>query len=175
MNKLHIRIMLILSAIAIMAGCSASYKHDLLSTPSTKLLKGKSIVITTPSNGYYGDEEYSSSGKMTVTAVRSAFAKFSNNVTITANCKELSCLKESSSPKSDYYVIPEILHWEERATEWSGMPDKIKVKLSIYESQNWRELSSNIISGESKWATFGGDHPQDLLPEPLGNYIDSLY
>ncbi|WP_254924651.1 DUF4823 domain-containing protein [Aeromonas sp. A35_P] len=29
--------------------------------------------------------------------------------------------------------------------------------------------------GKSKWATFGGDHPQDLLPEPTEKYVNSLY
>jgi Domain of unknown function (DUF4823) len=36
-------------------------------------------------------------------------------------------------------------------------------------------VASTLISGQSKWATFGGDHPQDLLPEPLNSYVESLY
>ena len=72
-------------------------------------------------------------------------------------------------------AIPEILHWKDRATEWSGIPDKIEVKLSVYESNSEKELASTVLSGKSKWATFGGDHPQDLLAEPLNKYIGTLY
>ncbi len=75
----------------------------------------------------------------------------------------------------DHYIIPEILHWEDRATEWSGKPDKIEIKVTIHEGQDSKELTSAIISGKSKWATFGGYHPQDLLPEPLNKYIESLF
>lgn len=166
----------ILALIATMfAGCSATYKQSNLTEPTGKLLKGKSVVITTPSNGSYGNREYSESGKMTALAVRAAFARFSDNTTVSTDCKDLECLKKKDSSKFDYYVIAEILHWEDRATEWSGKPDRIEVKLSIHEGKSWRELASTIISGKSKWATFGGDHPQDLLPEPLNNYVASLY
>ena len=91
------------------------------------------------------------------------------------DCRELLCLKKDQSVSYDYYVIPEILYWEDRATEWSGIPDKIEVKVSVYDGQSAKELASTIILGKSKWATFGGDHPQDLLPDPLNKYVESLY
>ena len=149
------------------SGCAATYKQNTLAEPSAKLVKGKSVVISTPANGFYESKEYPASGRMTALAVRAAFARFSNATTVAPDCKDLACLKGVPSPSFDYYVIPEILHWEDRATEWSGIPDKIEVKVSIYDGLSWKELASTIISGKSKWATFGGDHPQDLLPEPL--------
>lgn len=78
----------------------------------------------------------------------------------------MGCLEKTQAQPYGYYVIPEILHWEDRATEWSGIPDRLEVKLSIFDG-NKKELASTIITGKSKWATLGGDHPQDLLPEPL--------
>ena len=71
--------------------------------------------------------------------------------------------------------MPEILHWEDRNTEWSGIKDKIEIKLVVYDAATGNELASTIIAGKIKWATFGGDHPQDLLPEPLKRYVESLY
>ena len=159
----------------IMTGCTATYKQNILAEPSAKLVRGKSVVISTPANGFYGNEEYLDSGRMTALAVRAAFAGFSNAVTVVPDCKDIECLKRVQSASFSYYVIPEILHWEERATEWSGIPDKIEIKVSIYDGQDKKELTSTIISGKSKWATFGGDHPQDLLPEPLNKYVGSLY
>jgi hypothetical protein len=157
------------------SGCTATYKQNTLVEPSAKLVRGKSVVISTPTNGFYGDEEYSASGRMTALAIRGAFAKFSNAATVVPDCKNIACLRSVQSTSSDYYVIPEILHWEERATEWSGIPDQIEVKVSIYDGQNQEELTSTVISGQSKWATWGGDHPQDLLPEPINKYVESLY
>jgi hypothetical protein len=169
------RLILILLSTVMMSGCAASYKQSLLSQPSSKLLKGKSVIISTPTNGSYENKTYVASGKTTANATRAAFAKFSNNTKIIADCSDISCLKTNASADFDYYVIPEILHWEDRNTEWSGISDKLEIKVSIYEGKSWNELASTIISGKSKWMTFGGDHPQDLLPEPLNKYIESLY
>lgn len=167
---------LLISTIAVfISGCAATYKHNAITEPDAKLVRGKSVVIATPSNGFYENKEYPSSGKMTANAIRNAFVRFTNSVSISPRCKDLDCIRNDRSRGYDYYVIPEILHWEDRATEWSGIPDRIEIKVSIYDSHSTRELASTIISGKSKWATFGGDHPQDLLPEPLGIYIGSLY
>lgn len=170
---MHITILIIM--LATVSGCASTYKQNILTEPTTKLLKGKSVAIATPANGSFEAKEYPVSGKMTALAVRAPFARFTNTIIVLTDCKELECLKKTGSATSDYYVIPEILHWEDRNTEWSGKPDRIEVKLSIYEGKTWKEIVSTIISGKSKWATFGGDHPQDLLPEPLNTYIESLY
>ena len=74
-----------------------------------------------------------------------------------------------------YLVQPEILHWEERATEWSGKSDRIKIRISIAEAETGNVIDSEIITGKSKWVTFGGDHPQDLLPTPINKYVVSLF
>jgi hypothetical protein len=43
------------------------------------------------------------------------------------------------------------------------------------DTQNNSTIDSVIINGKSRWGTFGGDHPQDLLHEPIGQYVDSLF
>jgi hypothetical protein len=74
-----------------------------------------------------------------------------------------------------YYAVPEILHWEDRATEWSGIKDKLEIKLTVYEAARPAPVASTVLSGKSKFMTFGGDHPQDLLPALIGAYVQSLY
>lgn len=169
------RISILMLLATMLFGCASVHEQNVLIRPTAKLIKGKSIVIATPTNGFYESTEYPASGKTTAFAIRSAFAKFSNTITVVPECKDLVCLKGIQKTGFDYYIIPEILHWEDRATEWSGKRDKIEIKVLIYEGQSWKELASAIISGTSKWATFGGDHPQDLLPEPLNKYAESLY
>ena len=169
------RLVILVLLASLVLGCSSIYDQKVLVQPSTKLIKGQSVVIATPSNGFYGTIEYPASGRTTAFEIRSAFTRYSNNVEVNSECKDLVCFKTSKALGFDYYVIPEILHWEDRATEWSGKPDKIEIKLSIFEGQSWKELASAILFGKSKWATMGGDHPQDLLPEPLNEYIGSLY
>ncbi len=49
------------------------------------------------------------------------------------------------------------------------------MKLSVYDGTTWGEIVSVSIYGTSKRGTFGGDHPQDLLPEPINKWVESLY
>jgi hypothetical protein len=115
-----LRIIALFVAAAVISGCAATYKQSNLAEPSAKLIKGKSVVIATPANGYYGSREYSGSGRMTALAVRAAFARHTNTITVSPDCKDLGCLQGSKATSFEYYVIPEILHWEDRVTSLFG-------------------------------------------------------
>ena len=142
-----------------LVGCSSTYDNTLVKDISVKLSQSKSVNITTPVNGVYGETVYKGSGDMTAKALKSSFIKYSDKVSIDSN--------------GDYEVKPEILHWEDRATEWSGKRDVIKVLISVYENNNL--ISKYIIFGRSKWFTFGGDHPEDLLQSLVDKHVQSLY
>jgi len=74
-----------------------------------------------------------------------------------------------------YLIIPKITHWEDRATEWSGIRDKMELFVKVIRVEDGVELRSAEIKGKSSWATFGGDHPQDLLKEPVAEFAVSLF
>jgi hypothetical protein len=42
----------------------------------------------------------------------------------------------STGTRSVYLIEPKILHWEDRATEWSGKANRVKVSLPLYRSRN---------------------------------------
>lgn len=169
------RRLFILALATLLSACASTYKQDVIATPSAKLERGKAVLVATPKNGFYEKDEYPASGRQTAVVTQAAFARFSNQVTVSPACSALACLQAEGGQRYAYFVVPEIFHWEDRATEWSGKPDRIEVKLVIFDAQNAKEVASTIISGKSKWATFGGDRPQDLLPEPIKLYVDSLY
>jgi uncharacterized protein DUF4823 len=49
-----------------------------------------------------------------------------------------------------YYVETVIMHWEDRNTEWSGIPDRIEIKLIIYDVKTGVEIASSVMNGKSK-------------------------
>ncbi len=161
--------------LAMLSGCTATYQQSPVTEGGLTLLPGKSIAVSTPENGTYDGKAYSQSGQMTAQAVRAAFAQFAGDVHVIADCKSMTCLRDAAPAGVAYFVVPEILHWEDRATEWSGIKDKLEVRLSIYGTQGESPIASTIISGKSKWMTFGGDHPQDLLAGPIRGYVASVY
>jgi uncharacterized protein DUF4823 len=149
------KVLLIVSIGIFLSGCAATYNQQILKSPTSKLERDKGVFISTPKNGWY---------VMTANALKAAFSRFSNNIYISEDCSGLECLKIIPTEKYAYFAEPDILHWEDRATEWSGLPDRIEVKISIYDAALGAEIASAVKSGKSKWATFGGDHPEDLLP-----------
>ncbi|MFX0203268.1 MAG: DUF4823 domain-containing protein [Candidatus Hodarchaeota archaeon] len=156
-------------------GCAASYKYADLKPITAKLDSTKGVLISTPQDGWYENTEYPNSGRMTANAIRAAFSKYSSTVDVVDSCHGENCLNSIDSKKYGYYVKPDILLWEERATEWSGKPDKIEIQIVIFEAATKEEIANTSYTGKSKWATLGGDHPQDLLPEPTNQFVGSLY
>ena len=168
-------LIMIVSALIVLSGCSSSYKHNEYQKPELKLDQSVGVLISTPENGWYDQTEYRNSGRMTANAIRGAFVKNTRKVSITTECKGAECLDNIDANKYGYYVEPVILHWEDRATEWSGKSDKIEIQIITYDAKTKKEIGNTAFSGSSKWATFGGDHPQDLLEEPTNQYVETLY
>lgn len=167
------KIVLVAGIIAL-AGCSANYHSVNLKTSTEKLAQNAPILIAIPKDGFYSTTIYHGSGQETASALQAAFARYSEKVNISSSCNEVDCLSKNSANEG-YLVVPQILHWEDRATEWSMKRDKLEIKISVYKASDTSLLSSTIISGESKLATWGGDHPQDLLSSPINGFISSLY
>jgi hypothetical protein len=158
-----------------LAGCVSAYHHTDARNAESPLDQEKSVIISVPEDGRYGGDVYRSSGEMTAEAVKSAFSRYSSDVEITDEYKTIDSIRSKLLGRYAYYVEPSILHWEERATEWSGKPDRIEIQIQVYDVVSGLEIFRRIYSGKSKWATFGGDHPQDLLPEPTQKFVDLLY
>jgi len=166
---------LVLVLISFITGCNSTYTQSELHTPTTNLDASLGVLISTPEDGWYGNTQYRNSGRMTANAIRAAFSKHTSNVTISRECHGDDCLDNIDVEKFGYYVKPEILHWEERNTEWSGKPDRIEIQMVVFDSATQEELANSSYTGKSKWLTFGGEHPQDLLSEPTNEYVGNLY
>ncbi|MGM0517235.1 MAG: DUF4823 domain-containing protein [Pseudomonadota bacterium] len=169
------RILFAALAAFVLTGCVGIYDQRVVTAPQTELEEGASVAVARPADGHYGDTRYEGSGRAAAASVRAAFAAHSDRVEAFAICQSADCLRGHTGNDFDYYAVPRILHWEERATEWSGRPDRIRVKLSVYAADRREPVASSIIIGESNLLTLGGDHPQDLLLEPITAYVDSLY
>jgi hypothetical protein len=134
------------------------------------------IYVAVPGDGRYGDREYLGSGRMTANALDAAFARHAARVTVAPAVRPIEdVLADARNRGFSYVVYPVILHWEDRATEWSGKPDRITVKITLIVADSGKIHDEVMITGKSRWATFGGDHPEDLLPEPIGQYVSRLY
>jgi len=171
------RFIITLGFIAFLSGCADS--HQLVRVGeglSTSLEETDNIYISIPKDGKYGDKNYIGSGISTSQLILIAFSKFSNKVNTGQKYQSFEkALSHARTNNYNYLVFPIILEWEDRATEWSGIPDRASIKISLIETESGDSMESAIITGKSGIATFGGDHPQDLLALPVEEYVTTLF
>jgi hypothetical protein len=172
------RIVMLLVLAVILEGCAATFDCNRFvgQERPAPLKSGCSVYVSTPKNGWYGDEEGEHSGEQTAHAIAEAFSNYTPKVEVEpqfASAEEN--LDKAAAGQFAYFVDPAIVHWEERATEWSGKPDRITIQITLYDVPEKRIIDRVTIKGTSKWATFGGDHPQDLLKQPINKYVAELF
>lgn len=177
MNKYRmIGYVAIIAAAASFAGCADSHQLLRAGNKLTKLDPSKTVYISVPQDGKYDQVHYQGSGVNATQIILLAFSKHSRFIESGHQYQSfdnaLAYVKENNY---DYLVFPTLLEWEDRATEWSGRPDKASLTISIIDSNSGVTIDSALIKGKSGLATLGGDHPQDLLQQPVEEYVDELY
>lgn len=161
-----------------LAGCADSHQltRNAHLASSTQFAPDDAFFIAISRDGSYQNKPYPRSGTITSQLLQNAFSQHARTVRMDNRYQPLDKLLQSLPPeKYRYLVYPTILEWEDRATEWSGIPDKVAVRVEIIQLADGQTVDTTIIRGKSGIATFGGDHPQDLLPRPLGDYVKSLF
>lgn len=166
----------IIAVIAALAGCADSHHWTPQQNGSARITQSDRIYITTPADGEYGNHIYSGSGRNTSKIIANAVSAKSRLVRTGGVADSFEdAIAQAQKSDQDILIFPTILHWEDRATEWSMIPDKVEIKVDVVSVRSGDVISSGIIKGSSGIATLGGDHPQDLLPEPTAEFVSSLF
>ena len=167
---------IIIFTIAMLISCADTTELVKGGNDAFKLHPENSIFVSVPSDGSYGGRVYAGSGRNLSQIVYSSFSKYSQNIQAGNQVQTYEeAITFSKMKHYQFLIMPSILAWEDRATEWSGRPDQVSVKIAIIHVDSGTTMGSVIINGKSGMATLGGDHPQDLLPEPIGEYAESMF
>jgi hypothetical protein len=157
--------------------CADSHQVTRLSKrPPVKLNPNGAVLVAVPEDAVYGSNVYRGSGRTTAQTITAVFARHARSVRMEAKyVPPDDSIAAAQSNGYTYLVIPMILHWEDRATEWSGSPDKIEVKIEVIDVASNRTLEAFVVTGKSGLGTMGGDRPQDLLRKPVEQSISEIY
>jgi len=160
----------------LMTGCVSKYKTGVYEAPDQKLLANAAAYVMMANDGSYGSRQYSNSGYLLSSATNAAV---SIHLIQVEQATRVETVEEALSRAGDmeltYVFQPTILHWEDRVTAWSGRPDRITIKIVVWSVKTGKSISSTVLHASSKWATFGGDHPQDLLPGAIKPFVNNLF
>lgn len=160
--------------VLMLMSCTSTYKFDSEKYVDVPMKKGKIYSIATSEDGFYGSDVYNGSGRIVSSIIKLELQQYAGEITIYKNKITIDDFSATELSGIEYIVVPEILHWEDRATAWSGLPDKIEIQISTYDP-NKNMLNSTVISGKSASMTLGSTDPSELIEEPVKTYLKTLF
>jgi hypothetical protein len=154
-------------------GCTANYQ--IRRADSIPLAKTDQYCISTPADGTYGEIRYAKSGAMTRDLLFTGLTERGIRATRTDATKKNDALDAARQQGYSRLIYPTILHWEDRATEWSGLRDRAKIDIEIIDAATERQVDHTVLDLVGTWWTLGGLHPQDLVEEASDEYFERLF
>jgi hypothetical protein len=160
-----------------LAGCTASYRIDDISgAQQVQLDPTHPVYVAVPQDGVYGRTVYGGSGQIAAQSISLAFSRHATRiVTAERHVSREQALADARNMGAKYLVWPNITHWEQRATEWSGRPSRMALRIAIVDTENGDQILSTVIEGRSRIMSMTSTSPESLLRDPLANYAQGLY
>lgn len=157
-------------------GCADSHQIVRASRSRVAVPANSTAYVAYARDGSYGNIAYPGSGALAAQAAASAFAPYFRHLSVAVKFEDFEDARVAAGASGfPYLIYTDILHWEDRATEWSGRPDVVAVKVSLVRTNSGEMIDSAVIQGKSGLATLGGDKPEDLLPKPLAEYAADVF
>ncbi len=164
-------------AVSILSGCA-----QLQVTPNVDPLGGAVLTPETrirveiANDGTYGKIVYTGSGQILSQMIYNSLSKHLRRASMARKFEDLDSLLEKTDPsKVQYIVYPTILHWEDRNTPWSGLLDRVNVRIEIIDVLLRKTVNSVNIEATNRWFTMVNDPPEVLLKKPIEDYVSSLF
>ena len=161
-----------------MGSCSPAYNvhKGAAGQNDFKLDTRATVYVAVPEDHTSSGHLYSGSGREVSSEIEFLLFKHFNNVIVAKKVEEFDkALVVAGEKGCGYMIYPHLISWEDYATEWNAIPDRLKLKISVVDVKSGKVLDKILIEGKGKIMTFGGDHPMDIAKEPLKQWIDSLF
>lgn len=170
MIKIYASLIILILAAALTNGCLPKYKlADLSDDPNIKLDASQSVVISKPRG-----VNCNIRGSAPTNELKMAFSKHIKNVIISPCSNLEQCLEQA---EGKYLVMTDVYQWGDPMDmpTFVHLTDRIEVRIFVINMTTGTTLRSMVFKASSKWARLGGDHPENILEQPIKEFIDSLY
>jgi hypothetical protein len=163
-----------------LAACTASYKQREtggLEASSVRLDASKNVFVSVSPDGQYGSKVYPGTGRTVAQKTAAAFSRYVRRVEVggrpVSSRDEL--LAAARNAGAGYLVIPNVTHWEQRATEWSGIPSRVSMSLTVIDTQTGAEVRSALLESRSAVMTMIRPNPDNLAQEMIDQQVSAFY
>jgi hypothetical protein len=134
------------------------------------------IYVAMPEDALDKKNPVQGSGKRTALAIEDAFKRHTRNVVMSRAPETLEdALNHARDLSYEYLAFPTILKWQDRQTEWTGVRDKLQLKIDLIAVNSGEVVRTTTIDGKGKWMTDGDETPQDMLAEPIDKFVRTMF
>jgi len=172
------RILALLLCLVALIGCTAKYEVSSIGGQDAhiRLDRTATVYIAVPEDGQFESKPAGGSGQIVAQALAESFGKKAAKVRIADKYQTReSVLADSRAAGAAYVIVPTIANWEQRATEWSGRPSRVLIRVAIVDTKSGEQLSSTSIEGRSRIMSVTSTSPESLLRDPVDSFVSSLY
>lgn len=173
------RIVLVAAAVALGGvGCQSTVKQTITEAgpEGAPLRPGARVYVATPEDAIDKKEHVMGSGGRVAMVLQDSLKRHTRNVVKARNAETLEeALNHARDLSYEYVIFPTILKWQDRPTEWTGVRDKLQVKIDLVAVDTGRVIRSTTIDGKGKWMTDGEETPQDMLAEPVDKFVRAMF
>ena len=142
-------------------------------------VRGDSIFcVMAPPDASFGGEVYSGSGREIAEKIRIALQKAGRQSCLVSQTQHdsITLAKEKGAT---HVIETTVLQYEDHTTGWSGKPDRIELRISLYDIEQsqqqhtiFYEATSNVFAaGFLEW---GNPQPSELLGRDFDETIKKL-
>ena len=169
--KTHTTIIVIAISM-LLCSCVSTYQVVSDNGASDIISKSDNVLVLTPEDAMFGSIFYAGSGKSLAMRIATIFREYGVHAKV-SEAMDMSELAVQDVESADFIVIPEIYHWEDRATVWSAIADKSKIAFTVYDKKK-DCVASTIIKARGPNLTFCSQNPLSILEKPLSGYINKI-
>jgi len=160
-----------------LAGCESTYSQKDVTKEPPPLLRGSNrLYVAIPFDASFKKVVALNSGRATAESLFTAVKRYARAVYMGKFPESANdALDSARAVNVDYLIYANIIKWEDRATELSGIRDRLELRIDLLDMKDGKLVFSREISATGKWMTEGGDTPKDLLDQPIEEYVNALF
>jgi hypothetical protein len=134
------------------------------------------LCVSVPKDGEFEGKPYVNSGAKVAEKIKMSIDQRYSILLLNEVTENtfIECVQRGAN----YIVVPEILAYENRATGWSGQPDKIKVQVDLIEIDSSKKSSFTYYAESDALASavreWGNAPPYELLGSEFQKQVQDL-
>lgn len=171
---------ILIVAVLGLAACTATYQERSTTgtdSSSVRLDPGRSVMVAVPADGQYGGKVYRGTGQLVAQKTSAAFSRYARRVELASAgmTDREQLLAAARRVGAGYLAIPAVNHWEQRATEWSGVPSRVTLILAVMDVETGQELRSSLLESRSASMTLVRPHADRLAEHLIDENVTAMY